>query len=143
MNVLRQHGAQRVRKRHFFVVVDVLDDLDGNGDEKAADKYKQEILGGLEPFGQDKQVLRVVQIGLPFHPADDGAEKVNQRKAGSEIDDLKDEQLDKSRCYKGKQNNRVGHKGIYRFAKEWNNLFLNFWDHVLPRLNKSLGLNEL
>ena len=83
MNVLRQHGAQRVRKRHFFVVVDVLDDLDGNGDQKAADKYKEEILGGLEPFRQDKQMLRIVQIGLSLHPADNGAEKVNKRKPGA------------------------------------------------------------
>ena len=113
MNVLRQHGTQCVRERHLFVVVDILDDLDGNGDQKAADKYKKEILSGLEPFRQDKQMLRVVQVGLPLHPADDGAEKVNKRKAGGEIDDLKDEQLDKSRCHKREQDNWVGNKRIY------------------------------
>ena len=49
----------------LFVVVDVLNDLDGNGDQKAADKYKEEILGGLEPFRQDKQMLWIVQVRLP------------------------------------------------------------------------------
>ena len=131
MNVLRQHGAQRVRKRHFFVVVDILDDLDGNGDQKAADKYKEEILGGLEPFGQHKQMLWIVQVGLPLHPVDDRTEKANKRETGREIDDLKNEQLDKSCCYKGKQDDWIGNKGIYGFAKERDNLFLRFSGHVL------------
>ncbi len=113
MNVLRQCSAQRVRKRHFFIVVDVFDDLDGNGDQKAADKYEKKILSGLEPFGQDQQVLWIMQIDLPLHPADDGAEKVNKWKTGGKIDDLKDEQLDKSRCYKREQDCGIGNKSIY------------------------------
>ena len=58
-------------------------------------------------------MLRIVQVRLPRHPADNRAEEINEWKAWGEIDDLKDEQLDKSRCHKREQDDWIRNKGIY------------------------------